>query len=97
MRLIDADALIDNAREMVFEDINATDHGYSWDAVTVTDIMNAPTIEAVPAVHGEWIGNTCNACGMNWDENMVNNADDWGYFEPMPDFCPNCGAKMRTK
>lgn len=26
--------------------------------------------------------------------NMVQNADDWGYFDPMPDYCPNCGAKM---
>ena len=54
-------------------------------------------LKAKPVVYGEWVGNACSACGMNWDENMVNNADDWGYFEPMPIFCQNCGADMRKK
>ena len=60
-------------------------------------VKTAPSVEAKDVVHGKWIGNTCSACCMNWNENMVNNADDWGYFEPMPNFCPNCGADMRKK
>jgi NAD-dependent SIR2 family protein deacetylase len=101
MRLIDADALIENynlknATKYGNRDAEQQNHSYSTMMLyEVADMIDdAPTIEAVPAVHGKWIGNTCSACGMNWDENMVNNADDWGYFEPMPNFCPNCGAKM---
>ena len=60
-------------------------------------LRDIPTVEARPVVNGEWEGNTCNACDMRWDENMVNDADDWGYFDPMPNFCPNCGADMRKK
>lgn len=108
MRLIDADALketLDKMKIIIDEDVfecNSVHEELVYllekvDTVLAEKIDDLPTIEAVPAVHGEWIGNTCSACDMNWDENMVNNADDWGYFEPMPDFCPNCGAKMRTK
>lgn len=45
-------------------------------------------------VHGRWDGDTCTACKLPWKYNMVQDADDWGYFDPMPDYCPNCGAKM---
>lgn len=82
MRLIDADNLkIPN------------DAPYKASVKRVVALQ--PTVEAVPVVHGKWIGNTCSACCLNWNENMVNNADDWGYFEPMPNFCPHCGADMR--
>lgn len=92
-RLIDADALIDNAREMVFEDINATGYGYSWDAVTVTDIMNAPTIEAVPVVHAEWIDGCCTNCRAY----MPTDSSIDFISEDECNYCYSCGAKMRTK
>lgn len=60
-------------------------------------VEDAPAIEAVPVVYGKWFDNICSSCQLRWDENMVNNADDWGYFNPMPNFCPNCGADMRRK
>lgn len=54
------------------------------------DIDDAPTIDAVEVVHGEWIkyedGTTvCSNCGFT--------LEDWiqGVFY---NFCPNCGAKM---
>lgn len=50
--------------------------------------------QASPVVHGRWDGNDCTVCKLPWNYNMVQNADDWGYFDPMPDYCPNCGAKM---
>lgn len=50
--------------------------------------------DVVPVVHGEWDGNNCTVCKLPWNYNMVQDADDWGYFDPMPDYCPNCGAKM---
>lgn len=52
-------------------------------------------VEIVPC--GKWYDNICSVCSMRWDENMVNNADDWGYFNPMPNYCPNCGAKMSVE
>lgn len=50
--------------------------------------------QAPTARHGRWDGNDCTVCKLPWNYNMVQNADDWGYFDPMPDYCPNCGAKM---
>ena len=91
MRLIDADKLIEIAHEMIQEDPDAFNGGYSYDGVTVEEIANAPTIEAVPVVHGEWIefdidyggiptvGYQCSECGQSN-----------GFIT---DFCPNCGAK----
>lgn len=50
MRLIDADELIEIAHEMIQEDPDAFNGGYSYDAVTVEEINEAPTVEAVPVV-----------------------------------------------
>ena len=87
MRLIDADALI-NDRE-TFIVIGAGDNI----CIDIADINKAPTIEAKPVVHGEWkpkkhklFGNTyehiCSCCGC-----------DYALAEYY--FCPNCGADMR--
>lgn len=57
-------------------------------------IDNVPVADVAPVVHGRWDGDTCTACKLPWKYNMVQDADDWGYFDPMPDYCPNCGAKM---
>lgn len=84
-RLIDADALKDNfcfLRKM-------------WSETEIASaIDNAPTVDAVPVVHGrwEWLGpnrlvpecmcGTCSACKVR-TKYIVNK-----------DICPNCGAKM---
>lgn len=57
-------------------------------------VSKAPLADVAPVVHGQWDGDTCTACKLPWKYNMVQDADDWGYFDPMPDYCPNCGAKM---
>lgn len=57
-------------------------------------VENLPTADVAPVVHGRWDGNDCTVCKLPWNYNMVQDADDWGYFDPMPDYCPNCGAKM---
>lgn len=57
-------------------------------------ILAEPAADVTPVVHGRWDGDTCTACKLPWKYNMVQDADDWGYFDPMPDYCPNCGAKM---
>lgn len=51
-RLVDADALLRHKRKMSGADFG----GEFWDeAVLVSDIKNAPTVDAVEVVHGRWI------------------------------------------
>ena len=50
--------------------------------------------DVAPVRHGRWDGDNCTVCKLPWNYNMTQDADDWGYFDPMPDYCPNCGAKM---
>lgn len=63
-------------------------------AMAMEIVATAPTADVAPVRHGRWDGNDCTVCKLPWNYNMVQNADDWGYFDPMPDYCPNCGAKM---
>ena len=53
-------------------------------------LKDAPTIEAEPVRHGQWvcgdyydIGDVCSEC--DWDSGIVN---------PTLRYCPDCGAKM---
>ena len=82
MRLIDANALIEvmYRHKTVSRDISVP--------TAVHMIDEAPTVEAVPVVHGHWrkddriyLG-TCSECG-----------DTWGSVDQMR-YCPSCGAKM---
>lgn len=66
--------------------------GLMEDVLFELDAQSTVAIE--PVVHGRWDGNDCTVCKLPWNYNMVQDADDWGYFDPMPDYCPNCGAKM---
>ena len=48
---------------------------------------------------GEWIAygdipKTCSCCHEDWDKYVE--WDVW-YHDELPNFCPNCGADMRTK
>ena len=58
-------------------------------------IDDAPTIDAVPVVHGRWkdypdCGVTaCSACGWSIEECFY----DPTTLKPYP-YCPNCGARM---
>lgn len=62
--------------------------------VSEADIKELPAADVAPVVHGRWNGIICTHCKLPWNYNMVQDGDDWGYMDPMPDFCPNCGAKM---
>ena len=57
-------------------------------------VRRTPVADVAPVVHGRWDGDNCTVCKLPWNYNLTQNADDWGYFDPMPDYCPNCGAKM---
>lgn len=92
-RLIDANALVEKAYwhgehptvdRLVAEGV---------DAVDVSDINNAPTIEAEPVRHGSIIETiedgrmkrVFSCCGTDFTKMTC-----W----MMPNYCPNCGAKM---
>lgn len=104
MRLIDADALKKALEEMkiiIDEDVlecNSIHEELVYllekvDAVLAEKIDDLATIEAVPVVHGKWtkiygscmyvFSFRCSECNklVEFDTN----------------FCPNCGADMRTK
>ena len=80
MRLIDADALIEEA---------LTEGAYGY--VDAKQIADVPTIDAAPVRHGHWETNSdrpdtliCSVCKYGFDM--------WKH-DPH-NFCPNCGAKM---
>lgn len=56
-------------------------------------IAEAPTVDAVPVVRGEWIEHEdemeCPQCGYFWNY-CDNDTERFNY-------CPNCGAKMEAK
>ena len=66
------------------------------------EVKTVPAADVKPVVRGKWVadrygGTTCSVCGLSPDENRVDNADDWGRWEPFPPYCPNCGADMRVE
>ena len=93
MRLIDADVLSDEVAysqhnnphtdgKVKLNHHNEHDHFLNM-------IFNAPTVDAVPVVHGRWefvndYQSRCTACTeVSW----VDHTNE-------PNYCPNCGAKM---
>lgn len=98
MRLIDSEPLLDmlEREENENEDIPNRSDGIR-DAII--DILNAPTIEAVPVAHGRWIqadlAKDCVVCSVcknrGYKDRMAWRPD---YAKRYFNFCPNCGAKM---
>ena len=100
MRLIDADALIDNIPQAdLNNDKKISKCGAIADMVLL--VCDAPTIDAVPVVRGEWIlvgtnehdyetsvEEKCSLCGR-----YVYRYDT----QPQDNFCPTCGAKMESE
>lgn len=102
MRLIDATPFDFN--KVVIPDVGPNVmRGYWLGAKHVYDeIDDAPTVDAAPVVHGEWIGEhgehvpltdgspdsscSCSICGK-W----LVGSDEYATFGY---YCPNCGAKM---
>ena len=81
MRLIDADALIEEA---------LTEGAYGY--VDALQIAIAPTVDVVPVRHGRWIEQEKYTFGVMYDcsicgNRILDNGHSWNY-------CPNCGAKM---
>jgi len=97
-RLIDANALIEEIRELLYTEnrpsmiLNNFSTMCFNSAIELAEIkaLEAPTIDAVPAVHGRWIyGVTLNHEWRKCSECLVSQ-EIFGCFT----YCPNCGAKM---
>lgn len=79
------------------EAIEAAKHAWAKDLEPSQYIEIIPAADVAPVRHGRWDGDTCTSCNLPWNYNMTQNAQDWGYFDPMPDYCPNCGARMNEE
>lgn len=54
-------------------------------------LKKIPTADVVPVAHGWWNADeTCSLCGEKSTEGL--DATKWNYW--LPNYCPNCGAKM---
>ena len=93
MRLIDADALFAE-----FENVDWYNNA-DRDEIAERLVLQAPTIDAVSVVHGEWKpfdltwGRSlyaCSVCGV-----VEYLPCDVFNGKPLFKFCPNCGAKMK--
>lgn len=81
-RLINADAL--------------PRHGKRKGLIYSADVDKAPTVDAVPVVHGRWTRENsygiwkCSECGCKVKRANPLKGNIWNYY-----YCPNCGADMR--
>lgn len=106
MRLIDGDRLEDALREHKFDYSGETEYN---DGVVEglmmarDDVIEAPTIEAVPVKHGKWIPSDppdapvtklykCSVCGLGYEDDDT----DCEVYYPWK-YCPHCGAIMEIE
>lgn len=99
VRLIDANAL---AEEFVGGECMKSMAEAIADKRFVKAIRQAPTIDAVPVVHGRWVKphgmmppeyhhrHVCSVC-HEYALHEFSGRELWSYY------CPNCGAKMDAK
>ena len=87
LRLVDANAL-PNYKCQVTATIGAQKGPAEMRFVFWQDIEKAPTIDAVPVVHGRWEYDRPNHYKCSVCESM------WSGVVQFMKFCPHCGAKM---
>ena len=54
-------------------------------------VDNAPTVDAVPVVHGEWIDRNGSIVAPFWERYECS---ECGARSDNSKYCPNCGARM---
>ena len=97
MKLIDADEVQKILKHIRGKYVNRLPKANQlfWDTIRYIEkkVRSIPTVEAKEVVHGEWIneyinryGHPCHCCSV------------CGFHASYQDknFCPNCGADMRT-
>lgn len=78
--------------QKAFEEIGGESRIYA-DAYNdlAEDFYSIPAADVAPVVHGRWNADeTCSLCGEKSTEGL--DATKWDYW--LPNYCPNCGAKM---
>lgn len=88
MRLIDVDGL---GVGRCSKDVLPATYCAGWNGLLGL-IEKAPTVDAVPVVHGRWAhlggdGWCCSACGF-----VITTEGSWD--KPTKKYCEDCGAKM---
>lgn len=94
MRLGDLDALHDHVMEEMRRNphngyIERTMHRHEHESF-LRDIRRAPTVDAVPVVHGRWVFDTVNGRECMKCSECLKTQTPTGVFT----YCPNCGARM---
>ena len=92
MRLIDADALKDEVMK-IWAYIQCTTGDDVMNAV-MTDIKNAPTVDAEPVRHGHWIWKERKGIREAWYQCSECNAYDLREIDVTSHYCWACGSKM---
>ena len=66
------------------EELPAAKH---WDGHTEEDVTRLLSLpDVVPVVHGKWKQGYCSKCGYNWGNDVP--------IASVPNYCPDCGARM---
>ena len=91
-RLIDADALLKRLSLWLDE------YGFIIFESVKDDINDAPTVDAEPVRHGQWVENNgrygwyCSQCKK--ENNYAYDYNENNVIELQDHYCPNCGARM---
>ena len=92
MRLIDADRALEIVRDQSIAHPNA----YHLTNYATLILREAPTVDAAEVVHGYWYEHygiaICSHCQSMFDHDLKMLQVPSTY--KMPNYCPNCGAKM---
>lgn len=104
MRLIDADALLQNIRRAVYTDDLTTTIAVG---ICESHVKDMPTVDAEPVKHGRWVMDEyphdgdvrCSVCRiaiaqMHERYHKLLNALTGGKWYTFYSYCPRCGAKM---
>lgn len=93
-RLIDADIALENIDEWLDTVGTALiGRGLSYYAELQGCIEDAPTVDAVPVVHGRWEAKGY-VCGESEFECSACHKTEWRTTISQFKFCPFCGARM---
>lgn len=93
MELIDRDKLLEKAYFHGKLPDPGNLYPYGKEAVDVDDIESAPTIDAVPVVHGQWERVIPSKSAAKWSTKVscsICHRQGYTYHK----YCPNCGACM---
>lgn len=92
VRLIDAVAYYKELKEEMDYPGRSEEFMIAID-VAIADLADAPTVEAVPVVHGRWVA-VPSSDMMTGKAYKCSECQKMRYGSFMPNYCQNCGAKM---